>query len=922
MEPTGTTQGTHAPAADASRPTAIVGIGVSAGGHQALREFFDRVPAGTGLAYAVVQHRAPDVTTPMEALLARGTTIPVHGVTDGMSVRPDAAYLLPPRKEMTITQGRLLLRDLDPAQARRRPIDTFFRSLARDAGERAVAVVLAGTGRDGARGIRAIHNAGGLVIVQDPRTAERDGLAPSALDTASVDYTLAPEAMPTAILASLTAPGDRAVAGGCPVARDAGTADSVRVCGDNTAAPTARHQPIVAADAGQAAPDRLEARQVDASCTPADGQAVRKELEASRAELRKARQELGEVHAQHRREIAEWTQLAHDMDALLQSTEMGTIFLDRNLCIRRFTPRITQAFHIRPQDLGRRIDSVPTHLQYDRLVPDVERALHAALPVECQVHDSHGHWYLLRILPCRHDATTTGVVLTLTDIDSIKATERELNLMSKVFMDGAAPIIIEDLDGLVRYVNDEAVRVYGWSREELVGSRVEVLMPEAERHRSVEFRRRCRNLEPVRNVETLRRTKSGTPQPILLTLSLLTDGTSRPLAIASIAEDITDRKQAELQCHEAVQRRDQFLAILSHELRNPLSAVINATYLLEQNCLTQESCRQPCAVIDRQSHLMARLLDDLLDVSRVMQGKIDIRREPCDLRQPAEAALEVVRPQIEGRDQALVVDIEPYPLIINGDFARLQQIQVNLLHNAMKYTPAGGTIWLTLRREGDEAVLRVRDTGEGIPVEMLRSVFDLFVQAGGTLDRSEGGMGIGLTLVHQLVELHGGTVTAYSAGPGTGSEFVLRLPACSRQAAPQSAAHRPPQPTDFRRILIVEDNADSREMLRALLEIHGYDVAAAENGRVGLSLLEKKQFDLALVDIGLPGIDGYEVARRIRRDPRHSTMRLVALTGYGRNADRAAVRAAGFDEHLVKPLDPEKLTRLLARRADGPSSGG
>ncbi|MHB8973359.1 MAG: hybrid sensor histidine kinase/response regulator [Pirellulaceae bacterium] len=502
-------------------------------------------------------------------------------------------------------------------------------------------------------------------------------------------------------------------------------------------------------------------------------------------------------------------------------------------------------------------------------------------------------------------------------IDSLKNTERELNLMSKVFMDGTDPIIIEDLAGRVLHVNAEAERVYGWARGELIGSSIDLLLAENERHRAAELRQRCRNSESVRNVETVRRTKSGVTQPILLTLSLLTDEADQPVAIASIAKDITDRKQAELQCRDAVQRRDQFLAMLSHELRNPLAAVLNASYVLDKNCKSKGSCRQPCQVIERQTRLMARLLDDLLDVSRVMLGKIDMRLEPCDLRRAVEAALEVVRPQIDGRDQEFLVDVESTPLIVNGDLTRLQQIQVNLLNNAMKYTPAGGKIWLSVRSEGQQIVIRIRDSGEGIPPDMLDSVFDLFVQAGRTLDRSDGGMGVGLTLVQKLVELHGGTVAAYSAGLGTGSEFVVRLPACTLAATAERLLDGEPALVCFGRILVVEDNTDSREMLKSLLELDGYQVEAAEDGRKALEILQKDLFDIALVDIGLPGIDGYQVAEKIRLDPRHSGLRLVALTGYGRTADRTAVQAAGFDEHLVKPLDHRKLTSVLAQLRTG-----
>ncbi len=270
---------------------------------------------------------------------------------------------------------------------------------------------------------------------------------------------------------------------------------------------------------------------------------------------------------------------------------------------------------------------------------------------------------------------------------------------------------------------------------------------------------------------------------------------------------------------------------------------------------------------------------------------------------------------IESRRQKLKVEIEPSPLLVMGDAARLQQIQVNLLHNAAKYTPPEGTIWLSVERQGGEAVVRVRDTGAGIPADMLDTIFDLFVQNDRTLDRADGGMGVGLTLVRTLVALHGGTVTARSDGAGRGSEFVVRLPLSSEV---QSAVAKEPAAKSRAgtRVLIVEDNADSREMLAQRLRLDGCEVAVAADGKQGLEAIRREKFDVALVDIGLPGIDGYEVARQVRGGAGGDGIYLVALTGYGRQEDRAAVLQAGFDEHLVKPVKPSELDRvLLMRRA-------
>ncbi len=665
----------------------------------------------------------------------------------------------------------------------------------------------------------------------------------------------------------------------------------------------------------QATIEELETSNEELQATNEELVASNEELQSTNEELHSVNEELYTVNAEHQRKIAQLIQLTNGMDNLLQSTDVGTIFLDRALCIRKFTPRVTDVFHILPQDIGRCIDSFATSIDYTDLLEDVERVLNNEPVGERHVQNRQGHWYLLRILPYQSVQRIDGVVITFVSIDALKKTERELHLMSKVFMDAADPIIIEDLDGIIIYVNSEALCNYGWSREEMLGNRIEMLMTPEERVRSRELRARCRSREAVRNVETTRQCKSGEVCPVLLTLSLLANEQGEPVAIASIGKDISAQKKAEAVAREALERRDQFLAMLSHELRNPLGAVLNATYVLDKNCTVRKACKSPCQVIQRQTHQMSRLLDDLLDVTRVTQGKIEILPQPVDIRQAIETVLQVVQTDIEDHRHTLHVDIDPRPMIVHGDQTRLQQIQVNLLTNAIKYTPAGGEIWLTAHPENGEVVLRVRDTGEGIPAEMLQSVFDLFVQAGSTLDRSDGGMGVGLTLVRQLVELHHGTVEAHSDGSGKGTEIVVRLPACAKPEPPETILDQEP-PADYHgRILIVEDNADSRDMLSTLLEIYGYQVAAAEDGKKGLEMLQTDKFDLALVDIGLPGIDGYEVARTIRRDPQHMGIRLVALTGYGAAADRAAVKEAGFDDHLVKPLQREDLDKVLPRQS-------
>jgi two-component system CheB/CheR fusion protein len=320
-------------------------------------------------------------------------------------------------------------------------------------------------------------------------------------------------------------------------------------------------------------------------------------------------------------------------------------------------------------------------------------------------------------------------------------------------------------------------------------------------------------------------------------------------------------------------------------------------------------------VLTRQSQQMARLLDDLLEVSRVTQDKIELKKRVLDLRGIVEDAAGVVHDLMDARGIRFSVDLDPEPLHVDGDASRLQQIQVNLLNNAAKYTPAGGQVRLSARREGGQAVLRVRDDGMGIPQHLLEDVFELFVQSHRTLDRSEGGLGVGLTLVRGLVVQHGGSVVAHSDGEGKGSEFVVSLPLVDRvpepEPCPKASEPSPVAAADSLRIVVVEDNEDSRIMLCELLELAGFHCQTADNGAAGLRLIDELCPDLALIDIGLPEIDGLELARRLRRNPDHVRLYLVALTGYGQREDRENARAAGFDQHLVKPVDSTTLLRVL-----------
>jgi signal transduction histidine kinase len=360
---------------------------------------------------------------------------------------------------------------------------------------------------------------------------------------------------------------------------------------------------------------------------------------------------------------------------------------------------------------------------------------------------------------------------------------------------------------------------------------------------------------------------------------------------------------------KADRAKDDFLAMLGHELRNPLAAIASATEILKRSGITTGTAGQSRAVIERQVRHLKRLVDDLLDAARVQTGKVTLNRRPLDLAEAVQQAVGLVQGTSASTQHVVEVDAESVG--VNVDPTRLEQILVSLLTNAMKFTPVGRAIRVGVRAEADTAVLVVEDEGIGISDEILPRIFDLFFQGERTAARSEGGLGIGLTLVKTLTELHGGSVEARTGGPGLGSTFVIRLP---RVGIPSAAARRPTRrPTAHRRVLVIEDNDDTRDMLKTFLVLEGHDVLEATNGADGLKILINERPEVAFIDIGLPVMDGYEVARTARRQADHAPL-LVALTGYGQAEDRQRSYDAGFDDFIVKPVDPARLTQILDDR--------
>lgn len=1308
----------------------VIGIGASAGGLEALEAFFSAMPADSGMAFIVIQHLSPDFKSLMDELLGRRTSMAIHRVEDGMPIEPNAVYLIPPKKEMIIASRRLHLIDRDPSKSLSLPIDTFFRSLAQDCGDQAVGIVLSGTGSDGSRGVRTIHDAGGLVIAQDEQSAQFDGMPRSVIDTGVADFIVPPVEMPDVLLRHARQPrllasskdgydADRNALGsifhmlredygidfthykpttvvrrirrrlqlhqlynvkdymkrlqsdsderdklyrdlligvtrffrdveaferiekevlptllaqlepdeelrvwvaGCATGEEAYSlailmheqferlqrplrarvfatdvhraslefascgvyagsslgditperlerffvkkGDNYQVSADlrklvvyaphdvirdapftkldlvscrnlliyleppaqkraislfhfglkaggmlmlgpsetpgelqgefesvdqhwriyrkrrnlrlppdiRLPLPTATPRPVAApvqaspsgdglllkaydallehfvppsllisderrllhtfAGAGRylsltngrttgdvldlvsgelrkclatgiqqarrdrapmvyngvqiktaereerlrvtvrplllrergstylqivlenaphvqstepaAAPrdfdaasrDRLKILEEELQSTRENLQttieelgtsneqlqaaneelvAANEELQSTNEELHSVNEELYTVNAEHQRKIAELTELTNDMDNLLRGTDVGTIFLDSELRIREFTPQVTQAFQILPQDIGRQIGNFTHCIRYDRLIEDIQEVIKNDSRIEREVSDSEGRAYLLRILPYRTKVAVDGAVLTLIDISTLRRTESNLQRMSQVFMDAADPIIIEDLKDTIVDLNTAAEETYGWKRDELQGESVDRLIPANRRDEELAYRERCRRGEKVRNVESSRLTKQDGEQSVLLTYSPLQGDHGQPAYIATISKDISERKRAEVEARTAVLRRDQFLAMLSHELRNPLSAVLNASQVIARLSNDPASVEQAGQIIERQARQAARLLDDLLDVGRITQGKIELRKSTVDLAALAHDAVNAAGPLLESKQHRVHLDLPQGPIMVHGDPARLLQIMENLITNAAKFTPRAGDVHLKIWRDGDQARLEVTDSGVGIAIEDLEAIFGLFTQLNSSLDRSERGLGVGLSMVRMLVEMHGGRVAAASDGAGRGSRFTVTLPALDGAPVPASEPGSDGKASPVS-VLIVEDIQDSRNILRQLLSLDGHDVREAADGHAGLAALLSNPPDVALVDVGLPGLDGFEVAKIARKNPALDRVRLVALTGYGRPDDREAVFAAGFDEHLVKPVLPAALAKVLKPR--------
>jgi PAS domain S-box-containing protein len=506
--------------------------------------------------------------------------------------------------------------------------------------------------------------------------------------------------------------------------------------------------------------------------------------------------------------------------------------------------------------------------------------------------------------------------------EALRSREKYLRALMQSAHDA---IIAANSRGAIVSWNSAAASMFGYNEAEALGQPLEIIMPqrfhEAHRKGMERLRQTGESRLIGKTVELVGRHKNGTEFSI--ELSLATWHTDEGDFYSGIIRDIAERKQlerAKLQSEvlaDLNRRKDEFLAMLSHELRNPLAPISTTVQLLRQKKDDETAWQQAMPILERQVSHLTRLVDDLLDVSRISTGRIRLQLSPIDLRRVAQRAVDAVHSLIRQRSHEFSLALPDGHVLIHADPVRIEQVIVNLLTNAAKYTNLGGKIRLAVESSGDEAVVRVTDTGVGISPELLPNVFDLFTQADRSLDRSQGGLGVGLTIVQRIAELHGGKAEAHSAGPGRGSEFVVRLPLTAPPAgetpvSSKSAVAVDPKPLN---VLVVDDNKDAANSLALLLRQAGHDTLTAYSGASALALASENVPDVVLLDLGMPELDGYDVARLIRKKRPLKHVRLIALTGYGRDDDRQRSQEAGFDAHLVKPVEPQKLRDLLATLA-------
>ena len=651
------------------------------------------------------------------------------------------------------------------------------------------------------------------------------------------------------------------------------------------------------------------------------------ELETGREELQSINEEMITVNHELKEKVDEISRANSDLRNLITSTNIGTIFLDRALNIQLYTPPVQQLFNIIASDLGRPLEHITHKLDYEKIIDDANEVLRSLHSIQREVQSHDNHWYLAQLTPYRTmDDHIDGVVITFMDFTERKQGEVELaritaesqqqtrffhTILSNIFDYTYA----FDKNGRFLYSNKSHSDLLQLLPQEIVGKNffdLEFPPQLADKlHKQIQqvFETKMRIKD-----ETSFTRPDGHRGCYEYIFSPVIGEDGEVELIAGSSRDITEHQQNEKALQEADRRKDIFMATLAHELRNPLAPIRSGLELIRRSQNDPQIIERTLSIIERQTNRIVHLVDDLLEIARITQGKINLRKERFRLKIAIDAAVESCQDEINANKHQLTISLPDNPVYINADLVRIEQVLLNLLTNAAKYTPPGGHIWLSASKVNDEAVISVRDNGLGLPPDRIASIFEMFNQVEKTVQNDCNGLGIGLGVVKQLVEMHGGSVSAASEGEGKGSEFIVRLPL----AAPTEITSQPDKEAKMteglespkKKILIIDDNIDVSEMVKALLSMEGHDVRVAHDGESGIETAKEYQPDVCLCDIGLPDIDGYELGRQLR--VLLPDTKLIAFSGWGQDSDRQRSKEAGFDEHVVKASNIDQLIKLIA----------
>jgi PAS domain S-box-containing protein len=543
---------------------------------------------------------------------------------------------------------------------------------------------------------------------------------------------------------------------------------------------------------------------------------------------------------------------------------------------------------------------------------------------ECPIDDSAA--------PIRDErGAVSGCVLIFRDVTAQRRHEHEqadqlmtARLLAAIVESSDDAIVSKSLDGTIRSWNLGAERLFGHSAAHAIGRHISLISPPERLSEEDRIIERLKAGERIDHFETERLAADGRRLVVSLSISPIKNGAGEVIGASKVARDVTHQRQTEAQLRrlaedlaEADRRKDEFLATLAHELRNPLAPLSNALAVMKRAGDDPAVVLRARDTMERQLAQLVRLVDDLLDLNRITHNRLDLRKQPVDLASVLQQALEASRPLAEAARHTLHVTLPDEAVYVHADPARLAQVFGNLLNNSSKYTRPGGVIDLVVQREGAQVSVSIKDSGIGIPPDQLERIFEMFAQVEHVDHAAGGGLGIGLTLVKRLLQMHGGSIEARSDGEGHGSEFIVRLPtidAPAQVAQPTAAPTEEPTEVLAQRVLVVDDNADSAESLAMLLQMWGHEVFTAHDGEAAIHAADAHRPEVVLLDIGLPKINGHDVCRHIRAQPWGRDIMLVALTGWGQDNDRRRSHEAGFDGHLVKPVGPDALLALLTSR--------